>query len=447
MIIGDDHGYPYFGLTGSEVVRTPNLDRLAEGGALFTRAHVTASVCRPSLRTLLTGLYPIQFSAVQARLRSEAIRRLPPGKRRKPREMRRIKDHYSRFVIEHFETLPRLLGREGYCSFEGGKYWEGTYEMGGFTEGMTDRVADHLDAGGEGLTLGRLSMEPVFDFMGRSAEQPFFVWFAPSLPHVPHDAPERFVAPYRDRGLSESAVRYYANCTWFDSLVGELVDYLEESGLRERTLLVYVSDNGWEQEPTDEHQGPLAELLGGRTGKLAMHENGFRTPIILNWPGRIPAGVRDEESLVSSVDLVPTILDYAGIARPEWLPGVSLQPLVEGGGPGPREALFGAMEDVRIAPDRPAELPDRIHNSESALYLRTERWHFIWYEDRDRVELYDKQVDPREENDLAPDHPALVAAFRDRVREWRESAVARFESGELPLVAEPAEAATDVGSR
>ena len=105
LVIGDDHGWPYFGFMGDPVVETPHLDALASVSTWFPNGFVTASTCAPSLRTLLTGLHPIQWSAHRQRLRRAGVT---------------VAER-----IRQFETLPRLLARNGYASFQGGKYWDG----------------------------------------------------------------------------------------------------------------------------------------------------------------------------------------------------------------------------------------------------------------------------------------------------------------------------------
>ena len=221
LVIGDDHGWNDFGFMGSPVARTPNLDELAREGVVFTHAFNTSSVCRPSLQTLLTGLHPVQIEARLERLRNAG------------RQIRTFEE------VEHFETLPARLGERGYVSFQGGKYWDGTYADGGFSHGMTRRVGGASGyrfplafSGADGLTLGRETLEPLWSFVDEHSHQPFFVWFAPMLPHTPHDAAARYLELYEGMGLSPIAQRYYANVSRFDDVVGRVVAGLEARGLQ-----------------------------------------------------------------------------------------------------------------------------------------------------------------------------------------------------------------------
>ena len=339
---------------------------------------------------------------------------------------------YDGYAIEHVPTLPRLLGESGYATFQAGKYWEGDYRAGGFGAGMTEVRDPEVPHGGAGIALGRETLEPVARFLDANPERPFFLWFAPMLPHVPHDAPERHRAPYEGRGLARTAVGYFAACSWFDEIAGELLAMLEVRGRLERTLVVFLSDNGWEQEPFEEHEGLQERVMGGVRGKHSFHDAGFRTPVVLRLPGAIAPG-RDARSLVSTTDLVPTILDYAGVPAPPGLPGRSLRPVAEGGGPLARPYLFGSAAHLRRT-DRPANLTrfdeflTRGHEvlpRVDAFYLRSHDWHYVRFEAQGREVLFDLRSDPEERHDVAAAHPERAARFRAEIEDWRREMLAR----------------------
>jgi uncharacterized sulfatase len=386
LIIGDDLAYRDLGFMGSEIVRTPNLDRLAREGTVLRNAQVTASVCTPSLRTLLTGLHPYQWN-----LRTEWAKPL--------------------------ETLPARLGEVGYRSFQAGKFPDTDYSVAGFTHGMERPT-------GEVTPIGRSTMEPVYDFIAAHLDTPFFVWFAPALPHVPHDAPARYRALYEDRGFSEDAIGYYANITRFDDVVRDLLHHLDEKGLRERTLVVYLADNGWDQAPDTDH---FYMPGGGPKGKGSMHSLGFRTPMIFRWPGRIEAGVAND-ALVSSVDLVPTLLDYAGAPSIPGLPGRSLRGLLEGSEYRAVDYLVGSADKVRVSWGQPKLGDATFWSHESAFFVDTPEWRYILYEDHEREELYDLRVDPEENHDVAPQHHVLTAMFRAKISDWKREMRRPLES-------------------
>jgi arylsulfatase A-like enzyme len=397
LIIGDDHGYPDFAFLGSEHALTPNLDRLAQEGSLFRNGFVTSSICAPTLRTLLTGLHPAQWDVRIWQLGQRNIRR------------------ERGTLMQDFATLPRLLAERGYASFQGGKIIERDYRYVGFTDGVSKPGSPSEKRWG-GREIGRETMEPVYDFIDAHAETPFFLWFAPLLPHIPHDAPAEFEEPFQGKGYTPAAIRYYANILRFDQRVGELLDFLEKKGLRERSLIVYLSDNGWDQGPF----APMRSLgLGGLRGKKSMYDLGFHTPIILSWPGHVPAAAVHDE-LISSVDLFPTLLDYAGAPpRPER-PGTSLRAFLEERAGWTQDTVIGRMHHLR--PESRARYSNarKTIAPKPASFLRTREWHYIWYEAWGADALYDMVRDPGEERDVAAEHPERVADFRAQIETWRE---------------------------
>ena len=392
LIIGDDHGYPDFGFMGSPHVRTPNLDRLAREGTLFPYGFATESWCLPSLRSLLTGLHPHQWDLRVQRLREAGVQRGD--------------DEW----MAEFTTLPGLLAEHSYASFQGGKLWEASYELAGFGDGMVSGGVPHGACRQGGL--GRESIAPVIDFIDDQRDVPFFLWFAPCLPHTPHDSPGEYTELYASMDLSPKARAYYASISRFDDRVGELLSHLDARELSDRTLVVYVSDNGWDQGP---HAPGRDVSVDGPKGKKSLYELGFRTPIVFHWPGHVPANAVND-ALVSTVDLFPTLLDFAGRASPGDRPGTSLRPVLEGTGDWPRREVIGAR-GARQSPTRRAHAAPAMKR---AFFLRSRNWHYIVYPDVKRQELYDLRVDPREERNVAGANRERIGELRARIGAWRE---------------------------
>jgi uncharacterized sulfatase len=411
LILGDDHGYQDFGFMGSSLVITPRLDRLAREGVAFTRGFNSSNECRRSQRSLLTGLHPDQWDARIEALRREGIERT------------------NFYEIVDLVTLPRLLSEKGYVSFQGGKYWEGTYHNASFTHGMKGSIGPEVRAkyrgmltaaGADGLKLGRKTMDPLWDFLDAHHDRPFYVWFAPMLPHIPHDAGPEHLRLYEGKGLSEPAQKYYANISRFDDLVGQLLDYLGRHNLREKTLLIYLSDNGWDQGPHEAIDRPRI-----KKGKFSMYELAFRTPIIFSWPGHIAQGTR-YDYLVSSVDLFSTCLDFVGIEPLSDRSGMSLYPLLTGKGGFSRQVVIGsAMRRRKLPPELAGDGPGESHVQERAFFLRDKRWHYIWYHERED-ELYSIEDDPRETQNLANQYPELVKQLRQQIEGWLELQTAAY---------------------
>jgi arylsulfatase A-like enzyme len=128
--------------------------------------------------------------------------------------------------MDRLPTLPRLLAAQGFVSFQTGKWWQGDFSRGGFTAGMTKGTRH----GDDGLTIGRDTMQPMWDFIDGALREhkPFFLWYAPFLPHSPHTPPERLLAKYRDTTPSLHVARYWAMVEWFDETCGQLLAFLDD---------------------------------------------------------------------------------------------------------------------------------------------------------------------------------------------------------------------------
>lgn len=385
MIISDDQAWTDFGFMGHRDIKTPHLDQLARESAVFTRGYVPASLCRPSLATMITGLYPHQH---------KISGNDPP----KGTDRQLMHKH-----IQSVPTLPRLLGKQGYRSHQSGKWWEGNYRLGGFTAGMTHgdpkRGGRHGD---EGLKIGRQGMEPIFDFIRESKDEPFFLWYAPFLPHSPHNPPERLLTKYEKPGRSIHVARYYAMCEWFDETCGELLDFLDKNNLADDTLVVFVTDNGWIQSTDSRRYAPKS--------KRSQYDGGIRTPIMLRWPGKIAPG--ENTTLASSIDLAPTILKACGIDPPAMMPGIDLVS-VAAGHLTQRTAIHGEIFDHDIAD---------IDSPRASLLYRwviQGHWKLIVPADESAgVELYDLDADPHETKNLAADHADKVRELTANINDW-----------------------------
>ena len=405
LIISDDQAWTDFGFMGHEALETPRLDRLAAESLTFTRGYVAAPLCRPSLASILLGLHPHQHGITgnDPRLPAE----LPPGSSSRTRpELASLYETLMHRIEEH-PGVASLLVHEGYLALQTGKWWEGSYRRGGFTHGMThgdpQRGGRHGD---EGLAISRQGLGPIPAFLDevREREKPFFIWHAPFLPHTPHDPPARLLEKYAARTESEHVARYWAMCEWFDETCGELLDLIDERGLRDDTLVLFVTDNGWIQRAD-------AEGFAARS-KRSPYEGGVRTPILLRWPGRL-APRRDDATLVSSVDLAPTILRACGVEPPSSMTGLDL---LDPGALRERDAVFGAayQHDVLDVDDFTASLEARfvVHGDWKLLVQRGE--------DRPagRVELYNLRDDPFETAELAAQEPARVATLSKLMDGW-----------------------------
>lgn len=398
LIIGDDQAWTDYGFMGHPHIRTPHLDRLAREGRTFTRGYVPSSLCSPSLATILTGLYPHQHGITSNDPPGTAGRRGPAYEVGRERMER---------MFDALPSLPRRLAGVGYKSMQTGKWWGGSYKTGGFTQGMSHgemgRGGRHGD---EGLRIGRETMEPVETFVAGAAREgkPFLLWYAPMMPHTPHNPPERLVAKYRGVAPSANHARYWAMCDWFDETVGQLREILERNGVLGNSLIVYLADNGWIQDPVKNGFAPRS--------KQSPYDGGLRTPIVLWRPGVIEPG--RVEVPVSSIDLAPTILKAAGVKlNAGALPGVDL---LDEEAVSDREAVFGeCFTHDAVDLDEPAR-------SLRWRWVVAGRWKLIVpnpvNEAGAPVELYDIEADPTEQTNQAEAEPEVVEQLRRKLDGW-----------------------------
>jgi uncharacterized sulfatase len=304
VIISDDHMWTDYGFMGHPQVQTPHIDRLAKEGLTFTRGYVPSSLCCPSLASIITGMYPHQHK-VTSNDPPEI-----PGKTKKEwfEAGRDIMNQHMKEV----PTLARVLGERGYLSLQTGKWWQGHYRNGGFTHGMTNG-GRHGDVG---LDIGRKTMQPINDFIGeaKAANKPFLVWYAPLMPHDPHTPPDRLFNKYIDKDPSPHVARYWAMIEWFDETIGDLRTSLDKQGVADNTIIVYVADNGWIQNPETKKYAAKS--------KLSQYDGGLRTPIIVHWPKKIAPRMASE--LAQSIDIYPTLMKAVGIPVAANLPGIVL---------------------------------------------------------------------------------------------------------------------------
>lgn len=410
LILSDDQSWTDYSLMGHEAIKTPHLDKLAEQSVLFRRGYVPTALCRPSLVTLITGHY--------------AHRHGVTGNDPSPKYAKRDSDLYNQrrakliSYLDQFDTVPELLGEQGYLSHQSGKWWEGNFKHGGFTHGMTrgfpQRGGRHGD---DGLKIGREGMKPVTDFVDMAVEKdkPFFLWYAPFLPHTPHNPPARLMKKYHKDGVPMTVARYYAMCDWFDETCGELIGHIDKKGIRDNTIFIYVTDNGWIQDPKSNKYAARS--------KQTPYEGGIRTPIFFSWPGKWKAADRPE--LCSSIDIVPTILGAAGARIPKDLPGINLVNHLAKGKAIKRDTIYGEgfAHDIADVEKPEASLLYRwciqgkwklllTYDGEVNRYLSTHK-----REER-RPQLFDLMADPHEKKNVAGENPEVVARLAAKIGAW-----------------------------
>ena len=397
MIISDDHHWADYGFMGHPHIATPHLDKLAGESLTFPRGYVPSSLCGPSLASIITGRFPHEH-------------RITSNDPAKPAHIAPKDFHRSdaftvgrKRMVEHlaeWPTLPKLLGKSGYLSLQTGKWWLGDYRTGGFTHGMT-KGGRHGD---EGLEIGRKTMQPIRDFItgAKKESKPFFVWYAPLLPHDPHTPPDRLLAKYRDKAPNLHVAKYWAMVEWFDETCGELMDILDREGVADNTIVLYVSDNGWITDPKTGRYAPKS--------KQSPYDGGLRSPIMVRWPGKIAPA--KNETPVSSLDLFPTILKACGVQPPAKLPGIDL---ADTAAVNARKSITGeCFTHNFVDQEKPA-------SSLRWRWIIEDGWKLILpapQNEKGGPELYQLVADPHEERNRAADEPARVADLSAKLDAW-----------------------------
>jgi len=415
FIISDDQAWNDYSFMDHQAIETPRIDQLANQSLTYTRGYVSAPLCSPSLASMITGLYPHQHGITgnDPAFNFE-------GKKFTAEGFKARKEYFDT-LLQKFQQQPLLtniLAEEGYLSMQTGKWWLGSYQDGGFDYGMTHgdpaRGGRHGD---EGLTIGREGMDTIFSFIDKSQEeeQPFFLWYAPFLPHTPHNPPDSLLQKYLAKVDSEPLAGYYANCEWFDITVGQLLDHLQQEGLSENTIIFYVCDNGWQQNPEK-----MNRYVKG--SKRAPYDLGIRTPVMVKWPGQVKAQ-RDSSMLVSSIDFVPTVLDFLGLPQPEKMQGISLtaKDRLQS-----RNQIFSEVfaHDIESVLEPDLSLKYRI--------VIEGEWKLIRPSNRnlpdEEPELYQIMQDPFEKNNLASQYPEKVEDLQKKLNRWWQPSFEKEEN-------------------
>ena len=426
LIVSEDNG-PELGCYGDPYARTPNLDRLASEGVRFNRAYVPQAGCSQSRASFLTGLYPHQHGQIG------------------------LATWGFRLYRDDTPNLPRSLKAAGYRTGLIGKLHVNpesafpfdVHEIPGANFNRK-QLADYATHAADFITA---SDQPFFLSVNYPDAHDPWLRQVEGLPKSPQTGAEVKAMPYLGIDppeMREMIADYYNSLARLDALVGDLLAVLEKSGKADNTLVIYLGDHG-------------ADFL---RGKRTCYEGGLRIPLLLRWPGHIAPQVREE--LVSTIDLMPTVLAAAGAADVPGLAGRALQPLFTPAAADWRTHLFAEYHTHAAAanyhPQRSVRsdrfklienlLPDTLNPdyadtlrklegdarrrgeiglesrlSQAIAAARPEvRAAYAVMEKPPRYELYDLQNDPHEFHNLAtePAHAATLADLQQRLTTWRE---------------------------
>jgi arylsulfatase A-like enzyme len=395
FILCDDLGINDLGCYGRREHATPNLDRLATQGMRFTSAYCAQPICSPSRAAILTGKAP-------ARLH---LTTFLPG--RPDRLSQKVLHPEIRMQVGLEEKmLPRYFKPAGYATAAIGKWHVGGKEFGPLEHGFD------FAHGGRGKTVpsategskGEYDLTAAAEkFIEDNKDRPFLVYLAHNTPHIPYAALPEQVA----KNAKAFEPVYASVIETLDDTVGRLLAKLDALKLADDTIVVFTSDNGGLHVPEGPHPR-ITHNAPFRAGKGYAYEGGLRIPLIVRWPGRVPAGTTIDAPVVNT-DWIPTLLELAGQPAPAGLDGVSFAAVLTGRGPAPQRRLFWHFPHYTNQGSRP-------HGA-----VRDGTWMLVEYYDAESCELYDLSSDVGEKNDLAAKHPDRVAALRAALAAWRKS--------------------------
>ena len=462
LIYTDQQRFDTIGRLGNNLIQTPHLDRLVDEGVAFTHAVVPTPVCSPSRWSLMTGQWstthqrysnhhepPRPATDLVKELRGAGYRTGLSGKNHTFLEAEDFD-----FWEEKPEPLDPVASRERRRWMEsvGKKY---------------PRLAEEAVPGGIEADPAHAKTDAALRFIEADDGRPFFLWLSYNHPHSPYMVPEPFFSMYKNVTLPEPAIEaqgleaagkpfrqqyhqknndavvpftseqvrlmrqvYYGQIFLLDRKIGRVLDYLEQKGLAENTLVVFTSDHG---DYMGDH-GLMAK-------SPAMYDCLVRVPFLVRWPGHIDGGRRDTR-FVSHVDLMPTFLEVAGQPIPNSVQGASLVPLLRDGGQGEsvRSAAYSEYgvpgapyDESRLAQEGLADKPyvnpsdDRLPWEANPVALsgrfrmiRTHQWKYV-EEVGGTCELYDLENDPDELVNLCRrnEHREVRDRLAGRLNEWK----------------------------
>ncbi len=465
FVLVDDLGAMDLGCTGSTFYETPNIDRLAAEGMTFTQAYAASPVCAPTRASIQSGKYPARIGInfiLNDGLSSPTYKLKPP--------------HCETEMKLSEITIAEMLRSGGYKTFFAGKWHLGEEErsypqhqgydlnFGGHRAGQPASYfypykSDFMDGlfnvpdledGSEGTYLTDHLTDKCMNFIQTHSDDRFFAFLSYYSPHTPLEAKPELVEKYRRKAermglagpvpfdLEENAIDdyrkpevepgartrlvqsqavYAAMIESIDQNIGRLLSTLDEQGIADHTVVIFVSDNGGFSTHTSR---PLEELPTSnaplRAGKGWLYEGGIRVPLFVRWPGKIKAGSQTHEP-VSSVDFYPTLMEVAGIrSTAQQLDGTSLLPLLKGQAALDRDALYWHMPHYHSSGVPPSGA------------VRRGDYKLIEYFEDGRVELFDLSRNLSEQHDLSRQKPDVTAALKAGLWQWRENVGAAMPS-------------------
>lgn len=409
----DDQGYQDLGCYGSPDIETPNIDRMASGGVRFTDFYVSQPVCSASRAALLTGCYSSRVS-IQGALFPDSKIGLNPSEETIA-EVCKSKGYKTAMVGkwhlgDHKEFLPT---RQGFDQYLGLPYSNDMWPRHPANKRFNfprlplikdDSVIGYFDTDQNMLTT--LYTETATKFIRENKDEPFFLYVAHNLPHVPLFVSDKF------RGKSTRGL-YGDVIMEIDWSLGQILQTLREENLDKNTLVIYASDNG----PWLNYGAHAGRALPLREGKGTVLEGGVRVPCIMRWPGVIPAGVVQHEPAMT-IDILPTVARLIGAQLPQKkIDGKDIWPLVihEPGARTPHKAFFFYYKQNELEGMRSGKWKlyfPHTYRSFEGMTGRDDGLPLDYRQAKMGLELYDLENDISEQHNVAGQYPSVVDSLQ-----------------------------------
>jgi len=413
----DDLGWKDSSTYGSKCYETPNLDKLAKQGMLFTDAYAAAAVCSPTRASILTGKYPARLHLTHAiGVPAQTDRKL-------------LAPNWTQYMSLNEVTIAEALKPAGYISGSFGKWHvEGTPKyypsLQGFDDTSFERhIVDKFypyytnppyPEGEEGEYITDRLTDDSVKFIEKNKDKPFFLYLSHYAVHVPIQSKQELIDKYSQKDECNCGEHrnhpYAAMIQSVDESLGAVMDKLTELGIDDRTVVIFMSDNGGLSSVTS--NAPL------RSGKASEFEGGIREPMVIKWPGVTKPGTVCSEPVIST-DFYPTMLEMAGLPLmpQQHVDGVSIVPLLKQTGKLGREAIYWHFPHYHSTFVTPWSA------------VRKGDWKLIEYFENEgdaRWALYNLKDDIGEQNNLALTNTAKRDELKSMLENWQTAVGAQI---------------------
>jgi arylsulfatase A-like enzyme len=417
FILTDDQGYGDLGCHGNPIIRTPHIDRLHAESVRLTDYHV-GPTCAPTRAGLMTGHFH----------NSTGVWHTIGGRSLLRRDEYSLADAFAGagyrtglfgkwHLGDNYPYRPNDRGFDTVVTHGGGgigntpDYWGNNYNN------------DHYATDGEWKPYDGYCTDVFFDeglkFIERHQDSPFMCFITTNAPHSPFIVDDAYSRPYDEQVENRDRANFYGMITYIDENVGRLRQRLDELGLTENTVLVFMTDNGTAggAKPGAGQNIDNGYNAGMRGIKGSEYEGGHRVPFFVHWPAGGLKGGRDVDQLTANVDIMPTLMDLCGIeAEGRDFDGTSLAPLL-------RQEQAQWPDRVLVTDSQRITTPEKWRKSATM----SQRWRLV-----NGVELYDIVADPGQEKDVATANPDVVGHLRAAYEAWWAKVSRQFD-GTVPL--------------